>query len=272
MTCSVTSALAVPAAGYGSSRGAVSRVGGVGEVPALDRRGVDAGDGQAGAVGAPPVAAEAAHLLGGDEVGAAPRDRLGLVVLAAGQDAPAAVELADAQQPAADVGDALGERIGTGVEHRAGDGQLAGLARHSPPTNSRPAMAKAVTVTAASVAKAVMPPAPSRARSRRARSSGGSSSSSRPPSRRLGVGDEALVAGRRVDDPQAVDRVGAAAAAQEHDALAVGRHDDVARLAERVALRAGRLAGVRVGAGGVRVGAHEDPNRTSGERADRRRR
>ena len=47
MTCSVTSALGVPAAGYGSSRGLDGRVGRVTEVPALDRRGVDAGDGEA---------------------------------------------------------------------------------------------------------------------------------------------------------------------------------------------------------------------------------
>ena len=50
----------------------------------------------------------------------------------------------------------------------------------SPPTNSRPPMANAVTVTSRSVAKAVMPPPVSRARSRRACSSGGRSSS-RPP-------------------------------------------------------------------------------------------
>ena len=53
------------------------RVGGVGEVPALDGPGVDSGDGEALAVGTPPVPAEAVHLLGGDEVGAAPRDRSG---------------------------------------------------------------------------------------------------------------------------------------------------------------------------------------------------
>ena len=104
------------------------------------------------AVGAPPVAAEAVHLLGGDEVGAAPRDALRFVGIVAGEDAPSAVELADAQQPAADVGDPPGERVRPGVEDRTGDGQLAGRPLISPATNSRPAMAKAATVTWASVA------------------------------------------------------------------------------------------------------------------------
>ncbi len=101
------------------------RVGGIGEVPALDGPGVDASDGEALAVGTPPVPAEAVHLLGGDEVGAAPRDRFGLVGLAAGEHPPAPVELADAEQPAADVGDAAGGRVGPGIEHGAGDGELA---------------------------------------------------------------------------------------------------------------------------------------------------
>ncbi len=47
------------------------------------------------AVGAPPVAAEAVHLLGGDELGAAPGD-LGLLRSAASSQLRA-VELGDAQ-------------------------------------------------------------------------------------------------------------------------------------------------------------------------------
>ncbi len=86
----------------------LGRIGGIGEVPALHRRGVDPAHGQRAAVGRPPVATHAVHLLGGDEVGAAPRDRLGLVVVTTGEHAPPPVELGDAQQPAADVGDALG--------------------------------------------------------------------------------------------------------------------------------------------------------------------
>ena len=96
-------------------------------------------------------------------------------------------------------------------------------------------MANAVTVTAASVAKAVMPPACSRTRSRRARSSGGSSFVVTSLEQFRRVRHEPFLAGHRVDDPEAVDGVGAVAAAQEHDAPAVGRDGDVARLAERVA-------------------------------------
>ena len=114
-------------------------IGGIAEVPALHRRRVDPGDGEGGAVGAPPVAAVAVHLLGGDEVGGAPRDRLGLVGLAAGEEAPATVELADAQQAAADVGDPLRQRVGSGIEHRAGDGQLAGRAADQPADEQPPA-------------------------------------------------------------------------------------------------------------------------------------
>ena len=57
------------------------------------------------------------------------------------------------------------------------------------------------------------------------------------------IGDEPLVAGGHVEHPQAVDRIVAPSAAREHDALPVGRHDDVARLAEREALGPGVLAG-----------------------------
>ena len=172
------------------------RVGRVAEVPALHGRRVDAGDGEGRAVGAPPEAAVAVHLLGGDEVGAAPRDRLGLVGIAAGEEAPAPVELADAQQAAADVGDARASGSGRGSNTGPATGSSRAWPLISPPTNSRPPMANAVTVTSASVAKAVMPPADSRVRSRRARSSGGRSSSSRPE-QVVGVGDEALLAGGR---------------------------------------------------------------------------
>ena len=53
----------------------LARRGRVGDHPFGDGRLVDAARRDRGAVGAPPVAAEAAHLLGGDEVGAAPRHR-----------------------------------------------------------------------------------------------------------------------------------------------------------------------------------------------------
>ncbi len=49
------------------------------------------------AVGAPPVAAVATHLLGGDEVGAAPRHRVRFGPVVAGERPRRAVELADSQ-------------------------------------------------------------------------------------------------------------------------------------------------------------------------------
>ena len=59
---------------------------GIGDPPAGDRGRVDAGGHDGRAVGRPPVAAGAAHLLGGDELGRPPRD---LRVLLAGQLAAA---------------------------------------------------------------------------------------------------------------------------------------------------------------------------------------
>ena len=70
-----------------------------------------------------------AHLLGGDEVGAAPRDRLGLVVVAAGEHAPATVELADAQQAPADVGDASAGGSGRGSNTGPATGSSRAVAR-----------------------------------------------------------------------------------------------------------------------------------------------
>ena len=186
-------------------------IGGIGEVPALHRRRVDAGDGEGGAVGAPPVAAVAVHLLGGDEVRRTPRHRLRLVRLAAGQQAPATVELADAQQAPVDVRHPVRQRVRPRIEHRAGDGELAcraadQAADEQPPTDGK-----------------------------RCDGDGGIGGEGRDPAGRLadplaacpflgrqrlvvapedlGVGDEAFLTRRGVDDPEAVDRVGAAAAA-----------------------------------------------------------
>ncbi len=210
-------------------------------MPSLHGRRVDTSDRQRGAVGAPPVAAKAVHLLGGDEVGAAPRDRLRLVVLAAGEDSPAPVELGDAEQPPADVGDALGERVGTGIEDRAGDGELACRAGDEPadeqPSADGEGGDRGVAVGGEGGDAAARLPRPLAA--------GlflGRQVVVAPAEECVGIGDEALVAGGGVDHPQAVDRVGATAAAQEDDPLAVGRHDDVAWLAEREALGPRQLA------------------------------
>ncbi len=236
------------------------RVGRVGDVPTLHGGVVDPGDGQGCSVGMPPEAAEAAHLLGGEEVGAAPRHRLRLVVVTAGQHPPAPVELADAQQPTADVGQAPGDGVRPGVEHRPRHRQLAGTRRDQ--------------------AGDEQPPGEGEGGDRRL----GVGGERRDASGRLtcpfaagpllgrqlvvertvsaageedrGIGDQALLAGRRVHDPQAVDGIGAAAAAQEHDAAAVGRDDDVTRFAERVPLRAGGFPGVRIDGPGLGLDHH----------------
>ena len=203
MTCSDTSALAVPAAGYGSS--SVARgIGGITEgasaAPAPCRR----GDGEGRAVGAPPVAAVAVHLLGGDEVRRAPRHRLRLVRLAAGQQAPATVELADAQQAPADVRHPLRQRIRPGSNTGPATGSSRAVPLSRPPTNSRPPTANDADGDGGIGGEGGIPPADSRTRSRRARSSGGGP---RRHARGPRVGDEALLTRRR-RRPEAVDRVG----------------------------------------------------------------
>ena len=68
------------------------------------------------------------------------------------------------------------------------------------------------------------------------------------------VGDQALVAGRQVEGPQAGDRLGAAAAAQEHDSVPVGGDRHAARGAEGEPPRAGLSAGEAVGHGDQSAG------------------
>ena len=242
----------------GELAGRLAGIGGISEVPALHGRRVDTTDRQRGAVGAPPVAAEAVHLLGGDEVGAAPRDRLRLVVVAAGEDSPAPVELGDAEQPTAHVGDALGERVGPGIEHRAGDGELACRAGDEPADEQPPADGEGgdgdVAVGGEGGDATGRLPRPLAAGALLGREVVVA-----PGEEQVGIGDQALLTGRGVDHPQAVDRVGAATAAQEDDPLAVGRHDDVAWLAECEALGPCRLARKGVG-----LLAHRAANRRRG--------
>ena len=104
------------------------------------------------AVGAPPVAPVAAHLLGGDEVGAAPR-HVRVVV---------ADELRPMIRRARRCGAwrrtrtrCVGRRVGSGVEHRARRRAVRGPRRLTrPAAKSRPASANAATVTSRSVANA----------------------------------------------------------------------------------------------------------------------
>ena len=58
------------------------------------------------------------------------------------------------------------------------------------------------------------------------------------------VGDETLLARRRVEHPQAVDRIVAGARADEHDPLAVGGDGEVARLAGEEVVHADDLVAV----------------------------
>src|SRR5215472_6488951 len=107
-TCRVTSALAVPAAGYLTARG--GRSGSAGS--AIDPRGQ-----QPLAVGSPPVAAEAVHGLGRDVLREAVGD---VVVLRGGQQAVRPVgQLGHAYRAAGHVGHALPRRVDPRVRHRA---------------------------------------------------------------------------------------------------------------------------------------------------------
>ena len=205
-------------------------VGRVGDPPPADRRRVDAGHGEALAVRGPPVAAAAAHLLGGDELGANPTRRPDRRRSPATRRRLTPSSSRDAQRTAADVGDAPG-RWDRAAGSKTGPGTASSRGRRptaARPTNSRPARAKAATthVGVGGVGDDDHRRA-SRARSRRARSSGGRSCSPSPASRALGIGDEALVAGGDVEHPEAVDRIVAAARPGEHDPTAVGRHGQV---------------------------------------------
>ena len=174
-----------------------------------------------GAVGTPPEPASRFISSDGRELGIAPADGRGSSSPPA-TNAPRSVELGDAERVAVDVRDALGERD---LDADRTPAPSTANSRASPPsrsaTNSRPASANAASVKSLSTAYDVMPPADSLARSRRRRSSSGRSSSppssSGPASSSSGIGDESFVAGRGVDDPQPVDRIGAARAAQERD-------------------------------------------------------
>ncbi len=223
--------MSVPAAGYGDLGRLRSRVGRIVEVPALYRGGVDSTDRDRVAVGTPPVAAEAVHLLGGDEVGAAPRDRVGFVEVAAGEHPPTAVELADAQEPPAHVGDAARRGIGARVEHRSGDVEWSSGARdqagHEQPAGEREGDDRSGRVggvgrDAGRALAGALTPGPllgGEVLVRRWVVAG---------EQIVGIGDESLLPGVGVGDPEAVDRVVAGAAAQEHDAPAVGRNAHVA--------------------------------------------
>jgi hypothetical protein len=111
-----------PGRGIGDDRGRALGMLGVGDVPALHRALVDPGDKQGAAVGRPPVAAMAVHLLGGDELREPPGD---VVAVGCGDGAVLrAVDGRDPQRPLCDVGDRDALRVEPRVDHGRGRRKL----------------------------------------------------------------------------------------------------------------------------------------------------
>ena len=191
----------------------------------------------------PPEPATATDLLGGDELGGAPSD-----ALLAGELPALPIELGDPEAVPAHVGDApgTGGRLRPRVEHRPGDGELARRCAHQPgheqPAVQRECGDRDVAIggvpddAAGALPSAFAPGALLR---REVALAGLRQQHPR-------VGDEPFLAGVGVEHPQAVDRIAAAARPGEHDPAAIGRHGDVARLAEGESLRPGVLARERV--------------------------
>jgi hypothetical protein len=87
---------------------------------------IDAGNEQPLAVRRPPEAAHPVHLLGGDELGQAPRHAVGIGL----DECPvrAAVDIDEPQGAARGVGDMPSGRVGSGVDDGRGRWQLPGTA------------------------------------------------------------------------------------------------------------------------------------------------
>ena len=211
----------------------------------LDGGAVHPGHEQGRAVGRPPVAPGAAHLLGRDELGepiAEPRlparpDDLGVL---------AGRQVGDPQRALADVGDPLPGRVGTRVERGSPGRDL--------PRGGVPRQVRQVD------------PAGQGERGHRERGVGGESGDAprplaRPfpdgplgvghgPARGAGlgrVGDQSFLAGANVDHPQAGDRIVAALAAQEGHPASVGGDLERAGDAEAEPLGPGLLPREAVG-------------------------
>ena len=105
------------------------RPGRIADPPAGHGGGVDPRGGDGRAVGRPPVAPAAVHLLGRHEVRRAPRD---VLTVLPGQHPAGAVQLGHAQVPAVDVGQAAAERLGPWIEHRTVHHELPGGPREEP--------------------------------------------------------------------------------------------------------------------------------------------
>jgi hypothetical protein len=183
-TWRVTSGFVVPAAGYRIAAGGCQGSAGLAMCHTGTRH-VDAARGDRRPVRTPPVAALPVHLLGGDEVGAAPRDRVRITRL--GDDrARRAVELGHAQLAAAHVRDATAERVGPRIEHRARHRDLACAPGHEPGAEQAAGERERSDRHGLVGRERRDAARPSRARSRRARSSGWQVVGQRPASSSTG--------------------------------------------------------------------------------------
>ena len=111
--------VARPRGGVGEARRRRLGAGRIRDVAGLDASLVDAGDEQSRAVGGPPVAVAAAHLLRSDELGEPVAHPFRL----RGEDlgvAAGAFEVDDAHAPLRRVRDAVPRRVGARVEHPPG--------------------------------------------------------------------------------------------------------------------------------------------------------
>ena len=183
------------------------------------------------------------HLLRGDEVGAAPAD-IGRFL--AGEFPAAAVELRDAQRATTDVGDPGGDRVRARVEHWAVDHQFAGNTTEQPchvelaAESERGDRGGGVGGIGRDAASAF-------AHALAAQSLLGRQVLVVVRAQQFDrVADQSLLTAGQVEHPQAVHRVVASPAAQEHDPGAIGADGDVARVAQRESLAACVLAGKRV--------------------------
>ena len=200
-------------------------VGRVGDVPALNGRVVDAGDDQRIARWRPPVAAHALHLLGGDEVGEPVAD-VRPVRRGEGAGRPGC-EVVHVQRLAADVGDVSSLRVGARVDDPAGrvdrprgpveevrDVEAPGQGERCRPH----LLVGGVADDAARLLAGALATGPFLGREVLVGGVEGER-----------VADEAFRAGGEVERPQTGDGVGAAAAAQEDDPVAVRRERQAAR-------------------------------------------
>ena len=210
----------------------------LGDVPTLDGRHIDAAGRDRRTIGAPPVPAIAMQFLAGDVVGRSPRH---LGVLVAGQFPAAAVQLGDSQRAAADVGQPARCGVGAGIEDGPVDHQFAGDTTDQAGDEQPPGEWKRHDGDG-TVGRERGDPGGRLAHSFAPRALFcGQVIGIELCQQRHRVGDQPLLAAGDVEHVQAVDRIVTGPAADEHDPPAIGRHDEVARLAERQPPSAGEL-------------------------------